>query len=127
MNIPLHAPCRARHNGLGPARDVSMTKAADWRVIAASTCIQGSVFLIHLRLQYCRADRRTGAGAAAHRQIERRTDLGIGRNRGELRRKHIRIARRPYEDRAVFAQIVEIDPGRASRLAVDQPRGWLGE
>ena len=58
--------------------------------------------------------------AAAHRQVERRADFGAGAQLGELRRQCRGVAVGPHHDGAFAAQVVEIDPGRALRQAVDQ-------
>ena len=61
--------------------------------------------------------------AAAERQRERRLNLGIARYPAQGKRHHGRIAAGPHHHRALAAQVAEIDPGRAARIAV--PNLWL--
>ena len=59
-------------------------------------------------------------------QPERRLHLGVGRQRPVGHRHHVRIAVGPHHHRALAAQVAEIDPGRAPRIAVDQHARLLG-
>ena len=53
-------------------------------------------------------------------QRQRGLYLGIAGNGANHRRQHVRIARHPDHNRAPRPQVVELDPWRTRRIAVDQ-------
>jgi hypothetical protein len=57
---------------------------------------------------------------SAHRQCEGRADFGGRCDGGELRGQTVGVARRPNHHAALGLQVIQIDPWRTARLAVDQ-------